>query len=68
MQYILQDFEDTQKLAEILERGGLDYSDAYVLDICRTDDGLKIIETNCINAAGFYAADLGKLVSALEEL
>jgi hypothetical protein len=42
------------------------YSPAYVLDVCETNDGYFIVETNCINAAGFYAADLGKLVVALE--
>jgi hypothetical protein len=42
------------------------YSPAYVMDICRTDDGYRIIETNCINAAGFYAADLPALVSEFE--
>ena len=45
-----------------------DYSPAYVLDICRTYDGLKLLETNCLNAAGFYAADLQKLVQAIESL
>ncbi len=45
-----------------------DYSPAYVLDVCRTDEGLKLLETNCINAAGFYAADLMKLAAKIEEL
>lgn len=44
------------------------YQRAYVMDICRTDDGLCLLETNCVNAAGFYAADLGRLVVALEAL
>lgn len=44
------------------------YSRAYVLDVCRTEDGLRIIETNCINAAGFYAADLVKLAASIEAL
>ncbi|AKF13625.1 hypothetical protein PHIN3_362 [Sinorhizobium phage phiN3] len=43
------------------------YADAYVLDVCRTEDGLSILETNCINAAGFYTADLTKLVQAFED-
>ena len=43
------------------------YSGAYVIDICRTADGLHILETNCINAAGFYAADMAKLVGAFEQ-
>lgn len=44
------------------------YSQAYVIDICRTGDGLRMLETNCINAAGFYAADLMRLVTAIEAL
>ncbi len=42
------------------------YADAYVLDVCKCDLGLRILETNCLNAAGFYAADLFKLVEAFE--
>ncbi len=41
-------------------------SDAYVLDVALTPDGYKIVEANCLNAAGFYAADMQKLVAAIE--
>ena len=41
---------------------------AYVMDVARTPDGLKIVEINNINASGFYAGDVGKIVMALEEL
>lgn len=44
------------------------YSPAYVMDICRTDDGLRLLETNCINAAGFYASDVVRLASAIDAL
>ncbi|NTF17884.1 ATP-grasp domain-containing protein [Agrobacterium rubi] len=44
------------------------YSDAYVIDVCRTEEGLRIIETNCLNAAGFYAADLMKLALEINSL
>jgi ATP-grasp domain-containing protein len=44
------------------------YSQAYVIDICRTEEGLKLLETNCLNAAGFYAADLHKLAMAINDL
>lgn len=44
------------------------YAQAYVIDICRTGEGLKVLETNCINAAGFYAADLVKLAAAIDTL
>lgn len=40
---------------------------AYVLDVAETPDGPAVIETNCLNAAGFYAADLQALVAAIEE-
>lgn len=41
--------------------------EAFVIDVCDTDDGIKIVEINTINAAGFYAADTVKLCIALEE-
>lgn len=40
---------------------------AYVLDVAETPFGASVIETNCLNAAGFYAADMQKLVHAIEE-
>lgn len=40
---------------------------AFVLDICLADDEYKIVEINAINGAGFYEANMGKLVEALEE-
>jgi len=43
-------------------------ADAFVLDICQTADGFKIVEINTINSAGFYAANITDLVLALEEL
>ncbi len=39
---------------------------AYVLDVCLTEYGYKIVEVNSLNAAGLYAANVGKLVAALE--
>jgi len=44
------------------------YAQAYVIDVCRTEEGLKLLETNCMNAAGFYAADLVKLAAAIDGL
>jgi hypothetical protein len=43
-------------------------ADAYVMDVAHTPDGLRVIEVNCINSAGFYAGNVGKLVQALEDL
>lgn len=41
---------------------------AFVMDVCRCGTEWKIIEINTLNASGFYAADLNKLVSAIEGL
>jgi len=41
---------------------------AFCLDVCETDAGLRIVEINTINSAGFYAADMQKLVMALDGL
>jgi len=43
-------------------------ADAYVMDIGKTYDGWKIMEVNCINSAGFYKAEVKKIVLALEKL
>jgi len=42
-------------------------ADAFVIDICRTDKGMKCVELGCINCAGFYLADMQKLVNSIEE-
>ncbi len=45
--------------------------DAFVIDICAVPDGVegqafKIVEINTLNCSAFYAADIQKLVMALE--
>jgi hypothetical protein len=41
---------------------------AFVIDVCLTDSGWKVVECGCINCAGFYKADLQKVITALEDL
>lgn len=41
---------------------------AFCLDVALTLNGYRIIEVNCINSAGFYAADMNKLVHALNQM
>lgn len=41
---------------------------AFVLDVAETEDGLKVLEVNCLNGAGLYAADVARLVTAIERL
>lgn len=40
---------------------------AFCIDVAETPNGLKIIEINTLNSCQFYAADLQKLIIALEE-
>lgn len=54
--------EFAQKMVDIYQP-----SEAFVLDICLTDNEYKIVEINLINAAGFYEANIGKLVESIEE-
>ena len=42
-------------------------ADAFVIDVCRTDQGLRIVESNCFNCSGFYDIDIQKLIDSLEE-
>jgi len=60
--------EDARAFGQMLVDANPGYAQAYVLDICRTEAGLRMIETNCINAAGFYAADLTKLAACISAL
>lgn len=41
---------------------------AFVIDITRTPEGLKVVEAGCINCAGFYKCDLQKVLMALEKI
>ena len=40
--------------------------DSFVIDIADTEKGLKVVEINTLNSCGFYAADIQKLLIALE--
>jgi hypothetical protein len=41
---------------------------AYVLDVANTSEGPKIVEVNNLNSAGWYKADLYRLVEAIETM
>lgn len=41
--------------------------DAYVIDVCDTPDGIKVVEIGTINSCGFYAANMTDLIMALEQ-
>lgn len=40
---------------------------AFVIDVCETTNGFKIVEINTLNSSGFYACNIPKLVMALED-
>lgn len=41
---------------------------AFVLDVADTPDGLRIVEVNNFNSAGFYLGDMGEVIGRLGEL
>jgi hypothetical protein len=45
-----------------------DFAPAYCLDLCRTQDGIKIVEVNTVNSCGLYDADVDKIIKAFQEI
>lgn len=41
-------------------------TDSFVMDVAKTEDGLKILEINNLNSSGFYQINLHKLVFAIK--
>lgn len=41
---------------------------AFVMDVAMVEDGYKIIEINCINSAGFYKANVSKLIRDIHNM
>jgi len=41
--------------------------DIFVMDVCETGGDLYIVECNCMNAAGFYDADIESIVLAVSK-
>ena len=68
-------------LIEVMDRMCLEYkvvrifpfvdkyqlAEAFVIDVCLSEHGWKIVECGCINCAGFYCSDLQKTLTALED-
>jgi hypothetical protein len=42
-------------------------AEAFVIDVCLTDQGWKIVECGCINCAGFYKSDLQKMIMCVDD-
>lgn len=43
-------------------------SRAFVIDVAQTTAGLKVVEFNAMNSAGFYACDIGAIVDAVNAM
>lgn len=41
-------------------------NETFVMDVCLVDGNYKIVECGCTNSAGFYKADMQKLIMSLE--
>ena len=57
-----EELEYAQSMVDLFQ-----LAEAFVIDICVTDNGFKIVEAGCINCAGFYNADLLKVICAIED-
>ena len=55
-------YEYCKKMVDIFQ-----LNDAFVMDLALTENGYKIVECGCINCAGFYKADMQKLLMKLED-
>lgn len=78
---VVQKFGDDINRSEVVDDGALEFckemvdmykiANSFVIDICEVIiDGkaeYKIIELGCINSAGFYSANMPKIIDALEE-
>jgi len=42
--------------------------ETFVIDVCLTDNGWKIVECGSTSCAGFYDADMQKIIMALEDI
>ncbi len=59
---------DATKLAFYIANQEWQPASAYVIDICETHQGFKVIEVNCFNASGYYACNVLDIVNYASEL
>jgi hypothetical protein len=58
-----------ERFSEFVESRISEWSphETFVIDVCETEDGIKIVEINTLNSSGFYEGDVQKLVMKLQE-
>jgi hypothetical protein len=54
-------YDYVKKMVKLFE-----INETFIIDICLTDGKYKIVECGCTNSAGFYRADMQKLIMSLE--
>lgn len=64
-------------LDDNIEQDAIDYAqsmvdifqlaDAFIIDVCLTENGWKIVECGNMNCAGFYKSDIQKMLIAVED-
>jgi hypothetical protein len=64
-------------LDDNIEQDAIDYgqsmvdifqlAEAFIIDVCLTENGWKIVECGCMNVAGFYKSDIQKMLMAVED-
>jgi hypothetical protein len=55
-------YEFVKKMVKIFE-----LNETFTMDVCLTNGEYKIVECGCTNSAGFYKADMNRLIIKLEE-
>ena len=51
-----------QKMVNIFQ-----LAEAFIIDVCLTENGWKIVECGNINVAGFYKSNIAKMIMAVED-
>jgi hypothetical protein len=66
---VMYSSEVDERLAQFVKERILEWTphEAFVIDACDSENGMKIVEINTINSSGFYAADVQRLILSLEE-
>ena len=57
-------FEEAQRIVDAAEFD----QPAFVLDLCRVDGQIALLELNPFSGADFYSADPGEIIRALEAM
>jgi len=68
-QYYINEITDCEEIWQFAQKmvNIYELAEAFVIDICMSNGKYKIMECGCINSAGFYDSNIGKIVNELEK-